>query len=291
MIIAVAADGLYLASRAVGRDNDWRRRRLAALPPGRTQGFVAGPARPDGRYDLFFTRGSTLLVVQVPAYPWGRFDLKTISEGVEEAGIAVADLDLDGDLDIVTVASGGRRLLWLEARPGDDWRPHLMGASLHWFDRVAIADIDADGRPDIVYTEETQDWDYNARIGWLSAPADYKKGNWSNHAVAVLRSVNSLDVHDVDGDGRLDLIVGEHTDMRTGQVAPDTFTGVIFNRADGRRTVEPIEIGGRSNHLGTQLVQLDRGRLDVVSVGWEQSCCLMRWRRDLPDRAIGEVTK
>jgi ketosteroid isomerase-like protein len=141
-----------------------------------------------------------------------------------------AELWLANDLDIMTVAKGGRRLLWPKALPDNAWRPHQLGASLHWFDLIAVDDVDADGRLDIVYTEETQDWDYNARIGWLSAPADRNKEKWSNHTIAVLRSVNSIDLHDVDGDGRIDLIVGEHTDMRAGQAARDTFTGVLFNR-------------------------------------------------------------
>ena len=290
-ILAVGQKGLFLAKRADAKGNTWEHRKLDSLPPGRTQGFAAGPARPDGGYDVFLTRGSTLLRVRVPDKAHGSFELDRISEAVDEAGVAIADLDSDGDTDIVTVAAGGRRLLWLESEPGDVWRPHVLGAGLHWFDRVAIVDIDMNGRLDIVYTEETRDWDFNARIGWLSAPTDRKQGNWSNHTVAVLRSVNSLDVHDVDGDGRPDLVVGEHTDMRSGQVAPDTLTGVMLNRGDDQWVFEPIEVGTRSNHMGTRVAHLDRGPLDVVSMGWEQSCCLMRWRRNDPDGTVHEVKK
>jgi hypothetical protein len=290
-ILAVGKKGLFLATRNDADGGEWKHRRLAWLSPGRTQGYAAGPSHASGGYDVFFTRGSVLMRVRVPEDADGPFELERIADAVEEAGVAIADLDSDGDMDIVTVAAGGRRLLWLEGEPDDAWRPHELGAGLHWFDRVAIADIDTDGRLDIVYSEETGDWDYNARVGWLSAPVDRKRGIWVNHTVAVLRSVNSLDVQDLDGDGRSDLIVGEHTDMRPGQVAPDTFTGVLFNRGDAKWDVEPIAIGARSNHMGTQVADLDRGRIDVISMGWEQSCCLMRWRRGELDGEADEVVK
>jgi hypothetical protein len=282
-IIAVDPNAINLVSRSPGRDGLWFARKLYALPNGRTQGYAAGPAGPDGSYDLFFTRGTILFRLGLSDEAAHAFELEQVSDAVDEAGVAVADLDSDGKMDVISVAKGGRQLIWLQATSNRTWNSHLLGGGLRWFDRVAIADINVDGRSDIVYTEETQDWDFNARLGWLEAPDDPQNDRWTNHVVAVLRSINSLDVFDVDGNGRVDLIIGEHTDMWPNRVARDTFTGVMLNEGHGQWTVAPIEIGRRSNHMGTRAGRLDAGRLDVVSMGWEQSCCLTRWERTASD--------
>ena len=277
-ILAVDPEGLSLGSRAAATGDAWTLRRLHELPSGRTQGFAATPIRADGTYDLFFTRGTSLFRLEIPSVPGAEFQLALISNQVEEAGVAVADLDADGDTDVVTVDAGGRRIVWFEAQTDGSWRPHYFGASLHWLDRVAVADIDGDGRLDVVFTEETGDWDYNARVGWLAAPADPLGGHWQNYTVAVLRSINSLAVHDVDKDGKPDLVVGEHTDMRGWGVADDTFTGIFLNRGDGRWDLDLVDVGARSSHMGMLATELERGYVDVLSVGWDQSCCVHRWR-------------
>jgi hypothetical protein len=160
----------------------------------------------------------------------------------------------------------------------------LLGAGLHYFDRVAIADLNGDGRSDIVFTEETRDWDYNARAGWLEAPVEPQRTqDWRAHTIVTLRSANSLDVTDFDGDGDADVAVAEHTDMRPGKVAPDNFTGVFLNDGSAHWRLDPVETGPHSSHLGARSADLDGdGRPELISIGWEQSA-LHLWTRTPPD--------
>jgi hypothetical protein len=270
-LLAVSEEWLELRSAADSTGRRWLTKRLRRLPPGRVQGYAAGPPASDGSYDFFFTKGQKLFKLMVPVDAAGPWRLILVTTGVEEAGVAVADLDADGDMDAVAVDGGGRRLVWLEAAPSGLER-HALGAGLHWFDRVAIADVNGDRRPDILFTEETRDWDYNARVGWLEAPSDPRRlRDWRAHTVATLRSANSLDGTDFDGDGDVDLVVAEHTDMYPGKVAPDNFTGVYLNDGAAHWTLEPVEVGAHSSHLGARSVDLDGdGAPELISIGWQQ---------------------
>jgi hypothetical protein len=87
-----------------------------------------------------------------------------------------------------------------------------------------------------------------------------------------------LDVVDANDDGNSDLIVAELTDLRPGMLADDNFVGIFWNRGDGTFVTETVEIGPHSSHLGAQLLRPRSGAaLEIVSVGWEQTCCVHRW--------------
>ncbi|HEY8470943.1 MAG TPA: VCBS repeat-containing protein [Longimicrobiales bacterium] len=278
-LVAVSPRALRLLTAETEEGLAWVARDLHRLPEGRTQGYVA-TAPEQGRYDLFFTRGTRLYRLHVTDEPPSSWMLSEVWEGVQEEGVAAADLDGDGDTDLIAVDGDGKRLLWLEGAGEDRWAAHRIGASLRWLDRVAVADLNGDGRLDVVFTEETRDSEYNARVAWLEAPEDPVSGRWSPRTIAVLRSANSLDVLDFDEDGDSDVVIAEHTDLRPGELASDNFVGVFLNRGDGTFELEVIEIGPYSSHLGALAARLTSGaHYDVVSVGWEQTCCVHRWTR------------
>jgi FG-GAP-like repeat/FG-GAP repeat len=274
---------LWLEARS-GNASSWSERLVATIPDARTQGYVTADLDRDGREEVVFTRGTTLLAIRIPARPdaeeWPRV---IISETAEEEGVAAADLDRDGDLDVVGIEKGGASVFWFENRDaGGSWRSLRIGShdgGKKWLDRVAVADVNLDGRIDVLVTEETQDWHYNANLFWFEAPVDPVAGEWRRHRIAVLRSANSLDVRDIDGDGDADVVTAEHTDMGAASGAPNNLTTIFENVDRGQRwRSHPIEVGPHSSHLGARVFDLDgRATPEIVSLGWNQYQTLHLW--------------
>jgi hypothetical protein len=285
-ILAAETDRLVLIDRDAPT-SPWKPRTVAELPTGRTQGYALLPS-PAGLRAVM-TRGNRVLLIEPPlrsdgVEPW---TVQTISTEVAEDGLAVGDIDRDGDYDIAATAAEGERhlVVWLENAGlfSGDWQRHVVAEGSMYFDRVALADIDGDTRIDIVVTEESRTGLVDSQVRWLRAPENPADSRWASHAIARLRSLNSLDVGDVDGDGDMDVVVAEHTDLRAGHVAPDTLTAIyenVENGASWRQHV--VERGPRSSHLGARLVDLDAdGDSDLVSIAWHQLVVHV-WRNDAP---------
>jgi len=68
---------------------------------------------------------------------------------------------------------------------------------------VAVADMNADGKKDIVVCSTGDKF-----IAWYEAP------DWKRHIISTQTTGNiSIDVHDIDGDGKLDVAVGSEFNM------------------------------------------------------------------------------
>ena len=79
----------------------------------------------------------------------------------------------------------------------------------------------------------------------------------------------SLDVGDIDGDGDLDIVVGEHDPYR-----PERARLLIFENDDGHgsRWRRWVVFTGDEHHDGALLVDIDRdGDLDIISIGWSHN--------------------
>ena len=143
-------------------------------------------------------------------------------------GLALADLDADGDTDIVI---GGR---WFE-NPGQvaaDWPEHITTTRWTWADtKVSVGDINGDGRPDIVLAPaEYKDQTY--RLAWYEAPENARASDWAERVVvpSIEAVVHGLQVADMDGDGRLDIV-----SARMHQGAAPREVAVFFNEGLGRQ--------------------------------------------------------
>lgn len=131
---------------------------------------------------------------------------------IDYGGVAVADIDGDGNLDVVT-ASHGFGLVSLFGDGKGTFRVDRTGLPTRDFSSQAIVleDVNGDGRPDIVASrdvvaaelkvmDQIRVYIYRGAKGWEYQTEGLVGGLYSN----------SLRAWDFDGDGKKDLLTGSH---------------------------------------------------------------------------------
>ncbi|MBN1673009.1 MAG: VCBS repeat-containing protein [Kiritimatiellae bacterium] len=218
-------------------------------------------------------------IFEIPAdptqTPWPKRILADIPYGEE---IIPYDLNGNGTLDLIAGP------YWLENRGDGTFKAHQL-ADIQDVARIRIADVNGDGRPDIVYVVE--DVDYKAKIagfvevGWLENPGNGATGNWPNHVIDKVRSPHSLDVADLDGDGEPEIIVGEHDPFAPYRSRSRL---LVYKKADPRaRAWRSYTLDDRfEHHDGTKVFELCPGRLAIASHGWKDSTYVHLWVQEAP---------
>ena len=187
------------------------------------------------------------------AGPW---QIETLSPVSQDEALSAGDIDRDGDLDLLLGT------IWLENGDGS-WTAHELDAGADKPDRNRLADVNGDGRLDAVVGFEALS--VSGDLVVYEQPADPTQ-KWDRRVIASLTGPMSLDVIDLDQDGDLDVLVGEHNMEEPEQA------GIFwFSNADGRgnQWERHLIYRGDEHHDGAQAVDLDNdGDLDVVSIGW-----------------------
>ncbi len=201
--------------------------------------------------------GSYLLTVDHPGEVWvdlGAAD-RAIAAGIAQVtrsyGTFVHDYDLDGDEDFLYNRHGGLEMLFYGNDGTGTFTPMLPGL----FPRndrhdCVWGDVDLDGLPDVYCSVGAGHPVYPPKVNelWLQTP-DHglarAPGAWG--AEDPLGRAREPALLDVNGDGLLDLFVGNHFPRLDGQPTPNRF---FLQSPPGSFTSAPeygidLEIGGQ----------------------------------------------
>ncbi len=201
-----------------------------------------------------------------PTSPWQHSISSRFSQ---DEDLSAADIDGDGDLDVML----GTAWLKNDVLAGTVVTIHQPATGMP--DRNELIDMDGDGDLDVVVSYEDP---VNGRVAWYEHPADLSQ-QWIEHPVASLTMPLSLDVGDLDRDGDIDIVVGEHSIDNPDQMGLFVFENLGDSASWTRHEVHI----GDEHHDGAQLLDVDLdGDLDIVSIGWTHGRTLVYENRSVP---------
>jgi hypothetical protein len=248
----------------------WKRRVIVRTGGGQFHDEAIGDVTGDGRLSLVFSNqlgegGARLGVVPLPsdptATPWPEVALIAQNRKVKnqpEEGLAIADIDGDGRNELLF---GTRWYKYVGGR----WESHPY-ADDYITTLIAVGDIDGDGRPEVVLSEGDAciyGYPEGGRLGWFKPGSDIH-ALWTEHRIdEKLLDPHSLQLADLCGNGRLDILVGEIGKRETLEQEPPR---LMVYENDGR--------AGFTRHIldrgiGTHHARLadfrNKGVLDIAS--------------------------
>ena len=194
--------------------------------------------------------------------------------------VELGDLDADGDLDAVVLhgAAGWDKIFFNDGAgvllegPQDLW-----GSALDPTTSVDIGDVDGDGDPDVVIGVDPPSGTWNRLF--LNDGAGHMSPTFGKLPYDDTRT-RAVALHDADGDGDLDVLVGN----RTAVGDPAGQNVVYVNDGSGTFTADGTPFGDARGHTqGLAVADLDLdGDADLVTVDeYQFSGGVLRTRFDL----------
>jgi GEVED domain/FG-GAP-like repeat len=160
-----------LAVQGTAADGEVEDYRLLLLPPAATKGVFSAPK-------LISTETDAPFILQT------------------------ADLDSDGDLDIVATSLNDDRVTWYENDGAESFTPHTITANADWAWGVFTADMDDDGDLDVLSASN-----YDDKVAWYENDGTPADGFWMVHVISLQGDNNeAVYVADLDSDGDLDVL-------------------------------------------------------------------------------------
>ncbi len=204
------------------------------------------------------------------ASPWPKRPLAEVLYGEE---MLAFDVTGDGALDIVAGS-------WLLKNNGDgSFEPRQFVPDFYPA-RIAIADIAGNGRADVLmgkeemsYTDKVVPW---SLLVWAECPADPMKDEWIIHPIDKVRCAHSVAAADLDGDGEVELVCGEHDPFYPYRNRCHLY---VYKKADPKGlTWKRYTLDDRfEHHDGTKLIDLGNGKHGILSHGWADSIYVHLW--------------
>lgn len=166
----------------------------------------------DEKLDIATSSGDDYVLTQYRQLPGGQFEMEIFGAAVGLLGATTADLDGDGDVDIVgalnqanyTIANG---LVWQENVGEGRFRTWFIEVSLNYLQQCWVVDMEGDGDQDILVHSSSD------AIYWFenNGLEQFTRRVITTSAVRVAE----LNPIDYDGDGDLDIVTGGGSTART----------------------------------------------------------------------------
>lgn len=138
----------------------------------------------------------------------------TVAEG---DGQSMADVDGDGENNILAGTGDGGAVYWYEKHGPHDWTGHLIADGLIEVEGTVSADFNGDGQIEVIIFDQATADPTQPNVYLAKQDTEDPTGPWST---AVLDEdaphVQQGMVHDVDGDGRLDFVYAYEGDGPDG---------------------------------------------------------------------------
>ena len=181
----------------------WTRRYVKESGSSKHHDQAFGDFDGDGKVELvsWNQKAKSLLLYEIPsrvksAGAWQAATIYTWSSGREREGFPSlpVDIDLDGKVDIV---GGGR---WFKHEGGAKYEEHVIDGEMT-FTQCAAGQLVKGGRPEVVFSPG----DMDGEAKWY----EFKGGKWMAHKLRYVRHGHTCEARDIDGDGNLDIMIGE----------------------------------------------------------------------------------
>ncbi|NQT07340.1 MAG: VCBS repeat-containing protein, partial [Candidatus Omnitrophica bacterium] len=115
---------------------------------------------------------------------------------------AFADLDIDGDIDVVAAAYNADEIAWYENNGSETFTKRSVATDFNGANSVFIIDLDGDGDLDIAATAGIDD-----DLTWWANDSTPSDGGWTMSTIdGDLNGANSVFCVDVDKDGDIDIL-------------------------------------------------------------------------------------
>ena len=148
---------------------------------------------------------------------WDGSEISTTADGA--GSVFAADLDSDGDLDVLSASGADDKIAWYEnadadsdGEPDASWTARPITALADGAISVFAADVDGDGDPDVLSASELDDkvaWYENADTNSDGVP----DASWTARTITTgADRARSVYAADVDGDGDLDALSASFDD-------------------------------------------------------------------------------